>query len=81
MSKTSDHKWTKKHTQALNHLLYAANERLKLKIANPNEPFDVWVDLDSSEDGATAGGVILSQGNRTEWKPIMLVGRDLSEAE
>lgn len=46
MSKRSDHKWTLAHTQALNELLRLAELALKLKVADPLEPFDLWVDMD-----------------------------------
>jgi hypothetical protein len=54
---------------------------LKLRVADPKLPFDLWVELDDSYDGATAGGVILSQGQKEGWRPITMVGRDLTEAE
>lgn len=62
MGKKSDHRWTLQHTSALNKLLELAAKALKLKVADPTQPFEVWVDVEDTDQGAVAGGVVLSQG-------------------
>lgn len=80
MNKRSDHKWTAQHTSALNTLLRMAHLRLKLRVADPDQPYELTVDV-GEDDTASAGGVILSQGRASQWKVITMVGRDLTEAE
>ena len=78
MGKQGDHIWTEECTAALNALMKVACDRLTLKLADWQLPFILTVDIDEE---ATAGAVILSQGEGKTRAIIMMVGRELSANE
>lgn len=74
LRKESDGAWTAECTAALNSLLRLASAQLRLQVVREGLPFRMYVSLD-----AETGGVLLGQG--TPWRPVAMVGRELTSRE